>query len=437
MDGEENRDNPTRKGRTSKYLFAAAVFILTATICIAAFLVYLSNLAKLPYYTYRDFSWASSSNSIAYLRIPHMQRDVDGSGEKSCELWTGTLSPLQRRCIFTLKTEKDSLKILGWTRDDSAVVLYQTLEKKNEIYYVDAGSRRVTRYDLDIPCIENIFFDKGTLFTCSYDEDSNTRTIARIDKEDPGFEKLMVFDMKDLAELELLSVKQSHGADRCAFAMYYRNRDDSDGRTSIWIYDFDKKKTINIAAQSCSREISFDWSPNENVIAASIAEMKEGNLMDHSISFFIPESYEKSQKLTPAERALPFQLFWNTRNQLFILVKDKIYLMLLDPDKPFAKTLFSWDSIGYKPSDFHISPDGTRIIFHITDQQQTTKDDAYLMNIDGTDLRRFIEPEGRRMIECNAAYKVYRMAGKVLGDFHTLIKKSADSILIRHDAILR
>ncbi|MGV8119382.1 MAG: hypothetical protein AB2L14_06420 [Candidatus Xenobiia bacterium LiM19] len=429
MNGEEHRDNTTRKGRSSKYLFAAAVFILAVLICGAAFLVYMSNLAKLPYYTYRDFTWASSSNSIAYLRTPHFQGDRDKSGEMHCELWIGVLSPLQRKCILTLNAEKDSLKILGWTRNDSAIVLYRKSEEKNEIYYVDAGSRRVTRYDLDIPCIEHISFDKGTLFMCNYDENTNSKTIARIDKANPDFEKLMVFDMKDLSELELLSVKQSHGADRCAFAMYYKNRDDADGRTSIWIYHFEEKKAINIAAQSCSREISFDWSPNENIIAASIAEMKEGNFMDRSISFFIPENYEKSQKLTPAESALPFQLFWNTRNQLFILVQDRIYLMLLDPDKPYAKTLFSWDSIGYKPSEFHISPDGTRIVFNTTAPQQITNDDAFIMNIDGTDLHRFIEPEGRRMIECNAVYKVYTVVGKVLGDFQASMKKSTDSIL--------
>ncbi|GEM_PF-1808288 len=423
MTGEEHRDNTARREKSSGRFIAAAIFILASLTCGAVFLAYMSTLAKLPFFTYKDFTWASSSSSIAYLRMPHFQGESSRAGEVHYELWIGTLSPLQRRSILTLNAEKDSLRILGWTRDDKAVVLSKTVEEKNEIYYVDIGSPHITRYDLEIPNIEHIFFDKGTIFLCYSDEEISKKTIAKIDGSSLDFDELMVFDMKDLEELDLLSVKQSHSSDRCAFAMYYKNHGDTEGRTSIWIYDFINKKAINIAAQSCSREISFDWSPNENIIAASIAEKKEENVLNRSISFFIPESYEKSQKLTPAESAVPFQLFWNTRNQLFILVQDRIYLMLLNPEKPFAKTLFSWNSVGYKPTEFHISPDGTRIIFHTTDEQKIIKDDAYIMNIDGTDLHRFIEPEGRRLVECNTVYKVFRIVGKVLKDFHAFIKR--------------
>jgi hypothetical protein len=420
----EKMKNDTRRGKSSGYLIAAAVLILAAILCLAFFLTYLKSFSRLPWYTYRDFTWSSSSGSIAYLRTPHFTDETDRSRETSHELWVCGLSQAGRRSLVTLNAEPDSLRILGWTVDDSSVVLSRLVGGRYEIYYVGVGSNRVTRYDINIPCIESVFFDKGDLYICSTDAERTKKTIGRIDSDRPSFDELMVFEMRELAELELLSVKQSGSGDRCAFAIYYRNRGDEEGKASIWIYCFNEKKAINIAAQSCSRDISFDWSPNDNVIAASIAEMKEGNVLDRSINFFIPETYEKSQNLTPADGSLPFQLFWNSRNQLFILVKNRIYLMLLDPDRPYAKTLFSWDSIGYIPSEFHISPDGTRIVFNTAFSTGIVKEDAYIMNIDGTDLHRIIEPEGRRSIECNAVYKAFAVVGKVLNDFQGSIKKN-------------
>lgn len=362
----------------------------------ALFLFYFIDLIRQkPNYLYRDFKWSEESSYIAYLRIA-LRNNATQNPSETCdhEVWIDDLKSSKRSYVATIKGGLDSVKILGW--DSDRIVIEQSDGLQISLYYIYPGGK-LRRYNLAMPGLRKILFDRGILFTLQDDAMGQNKKIGYFRGEDFAFTQLLNFDLREGESLEFLSARVSPEKDMIALGIYFSTSRDEAGSSHVWICDLKKRKLSKLETQSYGKYISFAWSPFVRKIAASVAEQGENGQVHYAINFHGLYEEASFERLTTASLKEPLSLCWND-DKLFLILKDTIYLMRLDPE-PIAKPLLSWDSVGYVPADFDISPDGSKIVFHSVSDGTSPRDDAYLMDVDGTDVKRLIQPEGRRFFE--------------------------------------
>lgn len=408
---EQNTQKSCSVKKINKWHFLLTAFaIITSVIIISA--IYIS---KSPNYSYRDLKWSPSASSISYIRsITKQNTDKNSEFSTAQEIWVLNLSSRTKKKIAELTAENGTISLLGWDADDSKIFIKKQDKKTIEVYAVTVDGSNIRKYNLSLPGLQKILFDKGVLFTQQYDRSSNSKKIGFLSLKDCKYNEITDFSLRNNESLEMTYMKVSYHLDKCAFGIYYALDENDIGKTHIWIYDFNEKKLKKPQIQSLGREISFKWSPYDDFIGACIAERSDIEHIFYTICFYDIQNEVKVKKLSATDLSKSFEIFWNQQNKLFIVMKNSIYLMLINQKLPVAKPLLKWDATGFNPEEYDISPDGKKIVFNSILFDKMERNDVFLMDIDGTNINKLVLPEGKRILERNPFFNYFLTSKKVI-----------------------
>jgi hypothetical protein len=316
----------------------------------------------------------------------------------------------------------ENLTLLGWSQEGDYLFVMVEKNPGKELFRISVNDMKVTQFNLELPGLSSLFYDRGLIYTVQRDEELRNETCGVVDCRDFQFTIILQMKLKDEGIQEIRGAKTSFHLNYCALGIYDSARPDETGFTNLIIYNRDEKKAKKLIVDSYGKDMNFGWSTGDDVLVMRITERDETDSDLYAICFYDPRQEGKVDKLVTGELKKPFTFFWSTQNKLFLIMQDALYLMQLNTEDPLAKSILQWDTIGHKPSEFEISPDGTQIVFHVVSESDPAKDDSFLMYIDGTGMKTLINPEGKRAIEVNGIYKFFHTSGKVIGDFLRFIQ---------------
>jgi hypothetical protein len=421
MDNIEKQDGPDTGKRKSRRTLLLICAVLAAFLCITALVINLS-VSRQPLYHYRNFTWSPDSVCLAFIRTPlgtgHAASRSGPQLQEICLVYPG--APESRK-IAAFRCTIDSLRILGWSRQGTVIYLIDEEEGVTELMGLRSQDGKITKFRLEMAHMSRIFYDRGIFAVLLRDPSTGKKMIGYFDEKDFGYHEIMPLEEKEREELDLLAMKASPSGDRIALGIYYEPGKEDEGHTCLCVYDIARRKAIKCDADSNGKSSDFEWSPADPVIAARVVEKTEWSSPSYTILFCDALDPESVQKLSTVEMKKSFELFWSSQNKLFIIMDDALFLMPVRLDKPVAKVLFSWNSLGFKPAEFAISPDGRKIAFHMLDDR-TSFDDCFIINVDGTGRQKLIEPEGRRILERTKAYRFLDAIRRVIADFSRLLR---------------
>ncbi|MDQ7822467.1 MAG: hypothetical protein RDV48_06695 [Candidatus Eremiobacteraeota bacterium] len=340
----------------------------------------------------------------------------------SHEIWVVELVSLQVKRIALLSGERDSVKILGWSNDENFIYTVRDHEGRPELYrFPAADTRGAMKYNLELPCLKKLFYDRGSFFTFQDNSERGCKVIGSIHEDDMAYHEIKIFRTKASESLDLVNARVSASGDYFALGIYYSCGEPPVGSTVLWLYNTRKGVLKKTGIESYGRDMSIGWAPRQDLIALRVVEPTDVDEFSYQLCFYSLGKEERLDKLSNSEIRKSFTVFWNSQNRLFLVMNDSIYLMLLNNEGPVAKSLLNWRSSGLSPFEFALSPDGSRVVFNSRKANAEIKDDVFLMNIDGTNVKRVIEPEGRRAVERNPLYRFGSLCARVVSDLFTLV----------------
>ncbi len=381
----EEQSSPQSSTRPIKRLI---LLIVLGTLAILSGSVFfsISSILKKPAYHYRNFRWSPDSSKICYFRTPYPS--TPGSCEQ--ELWLSEFNVHSGRKIASFRAPLENLTLLGWSREGD--YLFVMIEKNpgKELFRISVNDMKVTQFNLELPGLSSLFYDRGLIYTVQRDEELGNETCGVVDCRDFQFTIIVQIKLKDEGIQEIRGAKTSFHLTYCALGIYDSARPDETGFTNLIIYNRNEKKGKKLIVDSYGKDMNFEWSPGEDRLVMRITERDATDTDLYAICFYDPRQEGKVDKLST--------------------------------ENPLAKSILKWETIGHRPSEFEISPDGAQIVFHTLSTSDPSKDDSFLMNIDGTCMKTLINPEGKRAIEVNGIYKFFHTSGKVIGDFLRFIQ---------------
>jgi hypothetical protein len=420
MENIEAQNEPNKKKPRSRLILILLAAVMSSLIITG--MVIHTAVSKKPLYIYRNFTWSPSSSNLAFVRIPLRGKPfVKQPAIQDQEICIVSPGVPDSKKIATFRGKPDSLRIIGWNRDGTSIYLQRDEDSGKELLGIRPEDGRVTRYNLEIPAMTGLWYDRGIFVVLHKDPQSGKKIVGYFDEKSFTYGEIMPLEEKNREKMDLLEVKTAPTGDRIALGIFYMPDEAEEGFTSLCLFDIARGKAQKCQADSRGRNINLAWSPVEPLIAARIEEKNEWGAATFTLCFCDALEPESVQKLSNVEMKKSFELFWSTQNKLFIVMDNAFYLMPINLDKPVAKMLFSWTALGYKPSESSLSPDGQRIVFHILDEREM-RDDCFIINVDGTGLRRLIEPEGRRILERTRLYRFLDACRRVIGDFSRILK---------------
>ena len=173
---------------------------------------------------------------------------------------------------------------------------------------------------------------------------------------------------------------------------------------------------------SYESNIKFKISPNSDIVAIKTFGIDKDGTKKPLIYFYnlINKTYENC--FIENNIDYNFDILWSNDGKTMLKTDNKIYLVKKSGNLISIKLIFDKETIPFNIDEFTISPSGQYIALIRYAKGTNLKSEVRIANIDGTDCKELIKPEGRRRMEGNPFYIYLRYCKLVVTDFIDSIK---------------